>query len=321
MKTHLFIIVIGMLLGFSMPMHGQSLLERMAKKAAEKAEKKAEKETEKKIEEELNKQFEEDSETEETDQPEHADQQDITKMMKKMGIASTPVKIEDAYTFSSSIKMNIKTFDGNGQLKSDGDIVSYINKGQSSFAYEFISGEIETKNPQKGMFIIDYDNKATIILSDENGSKQGIVYGMDDLMNPESWQSTEELEGEETTPLESPLLDPRLKKTGRTKTISGYKCNEYVYTESESEDNTITTFWLTKDIDWQTKDLMSNIFGASMYSRGMPWGFLMESESIDQDTGEKSLYKVTDINPSTKNIQLKRLYHNQPGQHAATKNR
>jgi len=95
--------------------------------------------------------------------------------------------------------------------------------------------------------------------------------------------------------------NPYLKKTGRTKTIAGYKCEEYTY---ENEDVS-SRFWITHDLSWNYKDLMRYTFTSSIYSYAGTDGFLMESETYDKKTGEKMLFQVTDIsNNISKDIDL-----------------
>lgn len=302
-----YFLLITFLLGtlMTVPVEGQTFLEKMAKKAAEKAEKKAAEKAEEKAEEKLDEQIDkglnaaEESMQDQNDQDvkkkgTEADQQKkLSDLMSKMGMSSEPVDVEAAYTFQSSITMNVKNYEKDGELQSDGDIISFVTPGEETFAYEFVEGEMHASNrDQKGVFIMDFKNEATIILSDDKGKKTGIVYGMkgfkeqfqEDAMADEDWEG-------DTTPPDSPLADPNVKKTGRTKSILGYKCEEYKY----EDENDVTRFWVTKEYKWDSKDFMSNVFKTSLYSRGMPWGFLMESESVDKENGERSLYTVKDI--------------------------
>ena len=44
-----------------------------------------------------------------------------------------------------------------------------------------------------------------------------------------------------------------------------------------------------------TRDFFSTLFKTSMYSQGIPWGYVMESTTIDKHTGEKSFMQVTRV--------------------------
>ena len=60
--------------------------------------------------------------------------------------------------------------------------------------------------------------------------KTGIAYGIPDLFKEDSDNDT--FDNEDVTPI--------YKKTGRTKSILGYKCEEYAYSDESSKG----TFWV-----------------------------------------------------------------------------
>ncbi len=279
----------------------QTFLEKMAKKAAKKAEQVAEKKTEEKVEEETEKQLEKilDEQEKTGEEEKSADYEkglsDWAGRMARMGYSGAPVPIEDVYTFVSSMAMNIKAYDGDGNLSNDGIMKIYTNPGDETFAYEFVSGNIDGGNDmQKGIIIMDIKNQATIILNNEDGKKTGFVYGAKGLMDGELYEDVES--DEEDVPEDVGYVDPRITKTGRTRTILGYKCEEYKFKDEESEG----LAWITKDMKWKSDDFMSSIFRTSMYSHGVFGGFLMASESVDLGNGEKSTYEVTEINKNDK---------------------
>ena len=98
-------------------------------------------------------------------------------LMNKMGFDSTPVEIEDQYSFTSNIKMHIESYNSKGILESKGYLNSFFNKKDNSFAYEMTSDD---KNNQGTAFMIyDQKNKASIILSEKDGENiSDIVYDM-----------------------------------------------------------------------------------------------------------------------------------------------
>jgi len=87
------------------------------------------------------------------------------------------------------------------------------------------------------------------------------------------------------------LANPNVKKTGKTKNIAGYKCEEFIYTDEETKSN----IWITKNLKMNTQDFFSTLFKTSMYSHGMGWGYMMEANSEDLLTGEKSLMQVSKV--------------------------
>ena len=298
---------------------GQSLLERMAKHAKKKAEQEAEKRANEKIDKQIDKTFnaiekkyskEEKKDehhpaktTEGNNQESVNHNQALNEMMKNMGMSSTPLTLDDNYDFTSSVSMNFKTYAKDGSLESNGDMVSYYNTGKDYIAYEFKDGDIKNANNEKtGFFILDFRNKATIILGNDNGENSGIAYGLGNMINKEEFNAeTKDNPQFKKNNEKYEENNPYLKKTGRTKTIAGYKCEEYTY---ETEDVS-SRFWITHDLEWNYKDLMRYTFTSSIYSYAGTNGFLMESETIDKKTGEKMLFQVTDINNNiSKDINL-----------------
>lgn len=124
-------LTLALLLSPSLSLQAQSLMDRMAKKAAE--------------------------------QREAQQQIRMQNMLSKMGMSGEPVRFNDSYTFDTSVRMHIKTLKKNGKVGSEGDMISYLNASQNCSAFEFVSGNLEMKDgpKNKGLFIMDQDNKNT----------------------------------------------------------------------------------------------------------------------------------------------------------------
>ncbi len=284
--------MICLLLGISMAGNSQSLLNKLGKKLKDKIETKAEEQVNEKIDDEVDKQLDDISQEESTTEDANDDarqQERLNKIMQGMGISGEPIAIDDAYSFESKIQMHIETYKGTGEKESDGDFITWTSPSVKNFAYEFVSGDIGQKG--KGTFIMDIANRAMIILSEEGGNKTGIVYGFD-VDNLSDISNNPDLD---ETNIETMNMNPYLTKTGRTKNIEGYLCEEYKY--DNPEEATTGSFWVSNEVNIATRDMMGTIFKTAAYSHGMPWGFVMESEAINKETNERSLMKVTDIDP------------------------
>jgi len=285
------IIIMVFCAAFSNESSAQAFLNKLGKKLQDKVEQKIED----KAVDEVDKKMDEVLEGEEKDESDDGKSQSkekqnerLQKMMKGLGMSGVPVPIEDAYQFDSKIKMHVESYDSKGKKESDGDILTYVNQGQQNFAYEFISGDLEKKG--KGVFIMDFKNGAMIILSEEDGNKNGIVYGFKADMDELSQDVNKELD---ENAIQNYAMNPYVKSTGRSKTIAGYSCDEYEY--DDPEEDTKANFWISKDANFKTKDYLSTIFKSASYSSGMPWGFIMESESLNKETGERSMMRVTEL--------------------------
>lgn len=281
----------------------QSLLERAASKARQKLEQKAEQKVEEKAEEKIDEVIEKQArENEVTDQSrkapegessEQRDQRRMQGILKGIGISGEPVPVEESYSFTAKIQMHLETKDKNNKITSQGEFITYMNPDQVNFAYEILSGDLNNKG--KGIFIVDMKNKATLFLSEEEGAKKGIVYGLDFSLEGNALQEEAANTDQEVRNIES--INPNIKKTGRTKQIAGYPCEEYVYNDPENEGE--IRYWLTDNLNLKTNNYLGSALKSSLWTAGAASGFLMESEAVNKKTGEISLMQVTEVNTST----------------------
>jgi hypothetical protein len=289
---------------FSSPANAQGLMERLAKKAAEKLEQKTEDRIDQKVDESIDKQLDHIEESATAEKPDNqsgnkdaeaANQKRMENLLGKMGMSSEPVTYADSYTFNSSMRVNIKTTGKNGKVKSDGDMVSYLSDNDQYMAYEFVSGDINIENApkNKGIFILDYANRATLILSDDNNKKTGIAYGLTDDFEEETYEDETYIDDEAgTAETDWDYTSAHFKKTGRTKTILGFKCEEYEYADEASKG----AVWITKDYKAARSTAVPSMFNWSSVTFGQTSGFLMASESTDLESGDKSTMEVKEIN-------------------------
>lgn len=303
MKTLLRLTFLAFLaMTMTQPANGQRLLKKVQEKVQEKVEEKVEQRTEEKVDEAIDKQLdkiEESLEKEDEAQTGSANpvenkaserEQRMQNILKGLGVSGEPVPVADSYAFDHLIEMHMETFNKSGKKESEGNFITHLGSDSKSMAYQFVSGDMG--NPGQGMFIIDAENGATIVLSEEKGEKTGIVYGLGAFFS--SIGETYEEEPLEETP-EAYLANPNVKKTGRTKTIAGYKCEEYRYTDEDNE----SEVWITEDLKMNTRDFFSTLFKTSLYTRGVPWGYMMEATSVDKESGEKSIMQVTRVDKNS----------------------
>ncbi|MCH7414704.1 DUF4412 domain-containing protein [Belliella sp. R4-6] len=209
------------------------------------------------------------------------------------------VEIADTYDFSSYSVMEINSLDEKGKASEPFQMKTYFSPDGKTAAME-IENKDQKNNSGKTVIISDLERNASIILIESEGKKSSIAYGYDfDALEQaaalENWEEWEE-EMEES--------DFSIKKTGNTKTIHGYKCDEYV---SESEEGT-ATFWITKEpIDgggsfWTDTNPM---LGTSAYQRGktawgdVPMGNMMEMLFESKTDKSRSELKITDMNKNS----------------------
>ena len=275
----------------------QALLKGIKNKAQDKIEQRIEQRANNEVDKQIDKQldkaeealFSEDENSDSSSVSNRKSKSDerLMSMMKRMGVGGEPVPIADSYNFNNLVQMHIESFDGSGKKISEGEFITHLSSNSKSMAYEFVSGDMA--EPGMGMIIVDAENNATIILSEGKGQKTALVTGLGTVFESLSEEDIEDLDLTETP--ETYLANPNVEKTGRTKTIAGYKCDEYKYTD-ESQ---VSNIWITQDIKMNTRDFFSTLFKTSLYSHGMAWGYMMEATTVNKENGEKSNMTVTRV--------------------------
>jgi len=282
----------------------QRLLRNIARKAKNRAEQKVEEriyeeveeEVDEKVDKALDKVFEEEGDstaTQTSKTREERDQERSRRIMSRIGANTTPVNIEDSYAFSANVKMEIETWTNNN-LENKDFINSFFTPDNQVFAYE-VRNEENIEN-QKGFFIIDQKNNATIILTEDEGEKNGIVTGidMDQLQDFAAGEAEKEGDTEKVD-------FNKANKTGRTKKILGYTCDEYVL-KGESEESIL---WISEEENLEMGNFFTSVYKNSSLVSGYPGGMIMEAETTDLNTNEKSVMRITEINDNiTKEIDL-----------------
>lgn len=187
-----------------------------------------------------------------------------------MGFGEVTLPHDDNYKFTGRVVMEMESFDEN--QKSNGKVLYTImyNPETLNSAVEFRDAEAKS-NDGTALFIFDQKNRCFFMLSETDGEKSGMIMAMTEE------QPTEVSEAEVADYDETYM--GVYKKTGRSKTIAGYKCDEYLARDTEGDAE--TAIWLTRD-----KKL--NVDRKGLATAGMPgWytgsalygGYVMEMET------------------------------------------
>lgn len=295
-KTFAFALIIA-LMGITMVTEAQvgGFLKDKAQKAVVKSLKRGE--DEKKVEEQ---QQEERPEKQENKQPSAADRYMQQKMMGLMGFKN--VKFDPAYSFSSSMKMDIETVDSASTEVSKGTYAFYFDKNSQNFAMEFEALNRETGKKEKSLMIFDYKNKAMLILSDKDGEKSGIAMNFE----PDSIQQEKgKDELAEPVPQEDlSAYNMYYKATGRTKNVLGYKCKEYVYENPEGK----VELWATNDIKYNYSEAFGHMNGFHYLAIGGTanlLGTVLEMHFKDANSNARADFWIKEFNPNlSKNLSV-----------------
>ncbi|MGA1976302.1 MAG: hypothetical protein ABSG89_00445 [Bacteroidales bacterium] len=145
-------------------------------------------------------------------------------------------KYNDSYSFTSRIYMEMDMHHQKDK-ETKMDYYLYFTKSDPVVGVETqIEGTSDQGNQVavNSSIVIDGNNKSYIILSNINGMKMGMISAIPDETTQTQTQTTDNSQ------------KPVFTKTGNTKVIAGYKCDEYTYQDPKV--NRHGSLWLTKDL-------------------------------------------------------------------------
>ena len=202
-------------------------------------------------------------------------------MMDAMGLTGN-VAYETDYSFDAYIQMEITYYKKNGNV--DNEIVydNYLHKEDADYAMEFVDGN------DKSIIIFDTKNSAMLILANSDGEKTGFATTIDPEAMAERAEAYAE-ENEEDIDMDS----YRPVKTGKTKQILGYSCDEYLVEDEETE----VHMWVSEKLgNEMRKEWMNNqqTFG-TMFTHAYALNGMVLEYDVMEKNGEKTIMQVTKI--------------------------
>lgn len=190
---------------------------------------------------------------------------------------------EDSYSFDFRSIAHITTTDKKGKVE-ETDMEWMI----SDEAFGMVMKDPKGKNPE-GKIIFDYKNHSFITLSEDKGEKTGMAIAM----NKDQLAAAIEEGVEEGT-----VNNGSFKKTGRTKSILGYRCEEYSFNDEETEG----VMWMTTELHIEMNRAFGMMTSGSKKKAELPenypQGYAMEMESRDTKRNESHHYIVTEVETS-----------------------
>jgi len=181
------------------------------------------------------------------------------------------LKYKEDYSFSSRIYMIMELYDKKEVTKMDYFMFYSSSTPSVGIETKTIKTEEEGSIPVTAQMVMDGENKCFIMLTDVHGMKMGIISAV-----PAENSANGQNDGKKKK--DTP---PNFTKTGNTKVIAGYKCDEYAY--KDIDDNSTGKVWFAKDsklkIDkkgWQNSN-MAAYYGNPDFNEGI----ILASESYD----------------------------------------
>jgi hypothetical protein len=213
---------------------------------------------------------------EETPQTEEEQSQAAAESMLSGGLfgGQSNAQIKDAYKFDHRVSMTMEMTDKKGEKSPEQQMQMYFSESDP---------EIGIRTMQEGMnslMVMDMGNKVMVMLMDVGESKMLMTIPLNgDLLSEE--------EEEKHTKSD----DFTFTKTGRTKTILGYTCEEYIGEDKEST----SVFWVTKDED----------FGITKAFAGMAAASKKSNSSMPQDAPGGMMMEMTNTNKKNPKEEMK----------------
>ncbi|HKK40775.1 MAG TPA: DUF4412 domain-containing protein [Bacteroidales bacterium] len=182
------------------------------------------------------------------------------------------IKYDDDYKFTGRIYMQMESYDNKNVVKSD--YYTYFNKSNMNAGIEMeVIDQSKGEKPVPTVFIFDGENRCFIMLIGGEDSKTGIISTLptDSAMAA----MAEKHKGEDPE-------HAQISKTGNTRMIAGYKCEEYKVTDPE--DNSYANVWMTKDIKLNADRAYWSKAGVPTYYNfpGFEGAIMLAMESYDK---------------------------------------
>lgn len=282
MKTIICTLILSLVSFYS---NGQFLrkLKKAAERGAERAvERQVEKEVQKVTERQVEKAFEG------FYGPEEIDANNNKKGGSFMKSLNFNVSTADQYSFTGSADMVVTSTDDKGKANDPVKMKSYLADDASYTAMEM--NDESKKQQGQVVMIFDFEKSVSIMLMENEGEKSSFAFGFEDAISDSMMDS---------------IPDTELRKTGNTKNIIGYSCEEYIlededyiahYWISENPIEGISSLW-SKNSKFLSKKFKSK---NSDYFSKLPDGNILEMNYKDKENESTSNMLVTGLSPNEK---------------------
>ena len=198
--------------------------------------------------------------------------QDLQDILGQLGAGTTQAVYEPAYKFDTYMQMEVSDQNNESIVYN-----AYLTKDGSSYAVIF-----EADGAQS-VIVFDTKNSTMLMLVENDGEKTGFAMGID----PSAFADLEE-EGEAED------FEYESFKTGNSKTLLGYQCDEYLIKDENSEVRVWSSEKLGKEVEKKMFQNQQIFGGAFTHAAGMD-GMALEYDFKDLESGEQGNMKVTQI--------------------------
>ncbi len=198
----------------------------------------------------------------------------------------TDIKHNDVYDFTGRIYMQMETYDKNDVVKSD--YFTYFNENTLNACIE-----ITISDPEKGggpvptQFLFDNDNRCFMMLMQGPDSKTGIISSIPDDSTLTAQAGARNVKE---------VNNATITKTGNTRMIAGYRCDEYKIVDPDVEG--YSNVWMTKDVKIKADKKNWGKSGMPTYYDypGFEDAMMLAMESYDKNNKPEMKMETKEIN-------------------------
>lgn len=196
------------------------------------------------------------------------------------------IKYNDNYKFTGRISMKMEMYDNKDVKKSD--YFTYFNGNSMNAGIEV--KPLDVKEGDKAVptvFLFDGDNRCFMMLLENGDSKTGII----STLPSDSAMAAQAKNQKNANPEKATVT-----KTGRTRTIAGYKCDEYKVVDADKDG--YSNVWMTKDVKLKADKKYWGKAGMPTYYNypGFEGAMMLAMESFDKKDKPTMKMETNEIN-------------------------
>ena len=212
---------------------------------------------------------------------------DMSKLFGSMGGS---VEVAESFEFNSSIDIVVTTTDNKGKATIM-NMTMLFPEDNEYFGMETKGSDNPKEEIPPMKMIYDFENEQMITMMINGQQKIGMVISID-KEQLSKWADDDDNDIDEL---------PEWTKTGKTKKILGYTCDQYIFSNEDGKGEA----WVTEDDDLNIGYAMNAMTNAQKQDNKneYPDGAILEM-TFNGDDGEKMTWVSTDIKTDT-NISLK----------------
>lgn len=205
------------------------------------------------------------------------------------------VKTEPEYKFTTSMTMLVTDYK-NGKKREGTEVQYFMNPGKNYF------GTATTDKKKNSEMFMIYAMKEHYMLMLDTKKMTGMAINMDAFM---SGKAIAERDKNEATG-KGGRSNTDCKKTGKSKNIQGYSCEEYVCKDPDRD--TRTEMWMTNKINVNIAQAnMRGPYAAYFLGMGSMTGMMMEANFYKNDELQSTML-VTDVDQNANRVEVMKNY-------------